>query len=111
MENWRGLASAIIARAVLDNVNARLRLMKNPNNAQAKHTLTETEGFFCSDWFKTLAAATNKTDIDRLQTWANEQIKNAIQNAGEVREGCRGANVVSFGMRTTANPKQAHIAQ
>ncbi len=111
MQNYKILAGAIIARAVLDNVNARLRLMKNPNNAQAKHALTETEDFFCSNWFKTLAAAADKTDIARLQRWADEQIKNAIQNAGEVREGRRGANVASFGMRTTANPKQAHIAQ
>lgn len=105
MENWRGLAAAIIARAVLDNVNARLRLIKNPNNAQAKHALTETEGFFCSDWFATLAAATDKRDLERLQSWANGQIEKAIQNAGEVRRGCRCANVVSFGMRTTANRK------
>lgn len=111
MENFNALASAIIARAVLDNVNARLRLIKNPNNAQAKHRLTETEEFFCGEWFKTLAAATDKTDLARLQAWADEQIENAIRNGGEVRTGCRGANVVSFGMRTTVNRKQTHIAQ
>lgn len=110
MKNFEVLAGAIIARAVLDNVNARLRLMKNPNNHQAKHAVTETEEFFFSPWYKQLAAIADCVDLARLQAWADETIRQAQEQKGSVNT-CHGARVVVTGTRTAANRKQKPTAQ
>lgn len=110
MRNYEVLAGAIIARAVLDNVNARLRLMKNPNNHQAKHAVAETEEFFFGPWFKQLSAVADSVDLARLQAWADETIRRAQEQKGGVNT-CHGARIVVTGTRMTADRKRKPTAQ
>ncbi len=110
MRNYEVLAGAIIARAVLDNVNARVRLMKNPNNNQAKHAVAETEEFFFGPWFKQLSAVADSVDLARLQAWADETIRRAQEQEGGVNV-CHGARIVVTGTKTTASRKPVPTAQ
>jgi hypothetical protein len=55
-QNWSSLAAAVVNMAIRDMEKVRAKVKVNPENKVAKADLKELEGFFRSEWFRSLLA-------------------------------------------------------
>ena len=65
--NYEDFAQAIIVRAAKDYRKALKRLKRVPRDKEARHTKTEIERFFSSNWFSILTLLDGKLIIQALQ--------------------------------------------
>jgi len=67
MDAYEGLANAIILQAVKDYRKAIKTLKRHPRYEPAKAVKAEVEGFFRSEWYRTLTAVDGEMLIRKLQ--------------------------------------------
>lgn len=64
---YENLANAIILQAAKDYRAALRKLKRNPQNKDAKYTISEVERFFRSDWYKMLTDVDGELIIKKLR--------------------------------------------
>ena len=73
-ENYQNLAIAIIRQAAKDWRSAAKRLIKKPNNKDAKAMKEETERFFHSGWCYELGGVEGDVILGRLKRELEEEL-------------------------------------
>ena len=64
---WEELANAVIIQAAEDFRAAQRILQADPENAEAKKTVAETEAFFLSEYYSRLTAYSGRKLLNRLR--------------------------------------------
>ena len=66
MDCWRGLAAAIVDRALKDRTDAAERLGTNPGDRVASRMMEDVERFLSSEWAEALVWSSPEADRERF---------------------------------------------
>ena len=82
-EAYENLANAIVKQAVMDYKEPLRKLMKNPNDKEAKHDAERIERFFHSGWYTQLTSIDGDWLIRKTREMVKEEIREKMQKKAE----------------------------
>ena len=82
-EAYENLANDIVKQAVVDYKEPLRKLMKNPNDKEAKHEAERIERFFHSGWYTQLTGIDGDWLIRKTKEMVKEEIREKMQKKAE----------------------------